>query len=194
MNWQEKLISLGLGLKYKEASFNNEKTILPRKLLDFGKNWVGKKDKQNLVLYGEPGRGKTWFMYCLMNEIHRYHENDYRQPGVYFFKSKTLDDRIISEMREWGSANDLINNKICGCDVLFLDDMGMERSSERAERDMFEIVDTRGNNLRPTVISTNLNSQQIEESFGSRISSRLKEYTWIKFQGKDLREVNEMVF
>ena len=165
---------------------DDPETILPEQLKQFGRKWVN--NPCNLVLYGQAGRGKTWFMHCLMHDLF------FQRKWIRFFKSKTLDDLIIENMKTYGSAQFLIQKQICDCEFLFLDDIGMERSTDRLERDFFEIIDTRLCTLLPTIISTNLDADKIEESYGSRINSRLKEYQWIKFSGDDLRGRNEIIF
>jgi hypothetical protein len=45
--------------------------------------------------------------------------------------------------------------------------------------------------MHPTVITTNLTAELIEEKYGSRIFSRLKDSVWISFDGlPDLRGGN----
>ena len=103
-----------------------------------------------------------------------------------FIKAKILDDEILKQTREWGSATYYLQT-IKETGVLFIDDFGIDRGTERTERDYYDIIDGRWEEERPTIITTNLSPAQIENMYGQRIFSRLKDFKWIKFNGEDLR-------
>ena len=147
-----------------------------------GCKWLD-KPRKSLILSGETGRGKTYFMYCLMKGIiQRYGIHNAR-----FFKSKQLDDRLLSDLRQYGDANYMLET-VKDIPFLFLDDFGLERSGERAEREYYDIIDDRVEHRKPTIISTNLSDSDILKTFGDRIHSRLKTFVGIPFEGEDIRE------
>jgi len=154
---------------------------LPQEKIEYGKSFI--KNPKSLVLYGDTGRAKTSFAYALLRGLlSRFNLSFFRWIAV-----KDLDDKIADQIKTTGSAKEGIIKSVSEVEILFLDDFGINRDSERAERDFYEIIDKRWGNELITVISTNLNYKSIHENFGSRIISRLKDSDWMEFDGKDLR-------
>ncbi len=145
-----------------------------------GMGWIAKP--HSLVLHGNPGTGKTHFSLCLAKEALKA----YGLSEILWKKSKKIDTEILDEFNTYGTSKSAIK-KYCDIMCLFIDDFGIERATERSERDFYEIIDTRWENDLITVITTNLSQPQIQKSYGDRILSRLKDSEWVKFNGPDLR-------
>lgn len=144
---------------------------------------------RSLVLRGEPGRGKTHFSYALMRGL-----LDHKRCGLAdlrFFRSKSLDDKILAEIYTYKSSVNLLE-EVKSYPFLFLDDFGIEREGDRTSRDYYDIIDSRLYNMKTTVISTNLTDKAISHYFTDRMFSRLKEFVWIEFDGPDLRGGNSL--
>jgi DNA replication protein DnaC len=156
---------------------------IPQHTIDLGIDWCQKP--HSLLIHGPAGRGKTHFTYCLVREAIRRFGLHY----VRWTKSKALDDRILQAFSQYGDTTYTIR-QYCDPGILFIDDFGVDRSSERTERDYYELIDTRWENMLPTIITTNLTPELLEEKYGSRIFSRLKDSKWIRFDGPDLRGGN----
>ena len=176
MSWGDFCLANNVGSRFEDANINN----LSEEKLQNASEWL--KKPMSLILTGKAGRGKTYFSYSLAKEIF----DKYGWSCLRWIKSKHLDDEIIKSIKEYGEATYTIK-KFCDVPILFLDDFGVDRSTERAERDYYELIDSRWENNRPTVISTNLNPEQLENTYGARIYSRFKDYKWILFDGPDLR-------
>ena len=85
-----------------------------------------------------------------------------------------------------GGGNTL--NSLLECDLLILDDMGTEFNTSFVTSVIYNIVNTRILNNRPTIISTNLSLKELEARYSSRIVSRLMGHYIIKlFAGTDIR-------
>lgn len=167
---------------YANAQFDNPQTSFSDDVKKFVANWW--KDQTSLVLYGQPGRGKTYFLYCLADWFLRKSQKN----CPMLVEARDLDDEILAHFREFGTSRDLIRHKYGEADLLFIDDFGMERATDRTERDYYDLFNRRSQFEQLTVISTNLNPNQVEEFYGQRISSRLKRYVWFHFGGKDRRQ------
>lgn len=153
-------------------------------LKEIGKSWL--KNKNHLILYGSVGTGKTHFSYCLVKAL----LSKANIGDIIFTTSKAMDDLILKYYKQFGSSEyaiELFKN----IPYLIIDDFGVDRSTEKMERDMYDILNSRWGNFKTTVISTNLEASQIEEIYGSRILSRLREWEWIYFGSKDLRGSNK---
>lgn len=177
MRWQHFCTLYEVPKRYTIASVS---TLLETRSQEVALRWI--KKPISLLLQGPPGRGKTHFMHALIRGI--LETNDI--SAIRFIRSKQLDDRLLKEFREYGTSQDIIKT-ISDVQFLFLDDFGMERSTERTERDYYDIFDQRVANDRVTVISTNLTEQQILDFYGGRIESRLRESALLEFKGCDLR-------
>lgn len=180
MTWDKFMELNKIGPRYKHASLQGISLVRPE-LLNSGISWA-KNPSNSLILSGDTGRGKTHFLVSLMHEMIK---NGVPLHSMRFFKSKNLEDKLFDV---GNSGNDsYLLRCICEIPFLFLDDFGVERPTERAKRDMFEIIDTRLEWNRVTVISTNLKEKDIASRYEKRIHSRMKEYAWLKFEGEDLR-------
>ncbi len=178
MSWKEFCDINQVGSRFHNASLSD----FDNDLLDRGKEWLCRPC--SLVLTGNAGRGKTYFSFALIREIIKR----YDRSIIRWIKSKHLDDEIVAATNSdvSGQANFTIK-KFCDIEILFIDDFGIDRSTERSSRDYYEIIDTRWENNKPTILSTNLNNKEIYEAYGPRIHSRLKDFGWIVFDGPDLR-------
>ena len=182
MSWEDFCKVNKVGARYQSVQIS-QCDKLSKDLIHQGVDWC--QSPHSLILTGLAGRGKTHFSYSLAREAIR----KYGWASVRWVKSKHLDDEIIKNLNQYGDASYTIQN-FCEVPILFVDDFGVDRSTERAERDYYEIIDSRWENMRPTVISTNLSPEQIEKTYGARIFSRFKDFKWILFDGPDLRGGN----
>ena len=75
------------------------------------------------------------------------------------------------------------------CDLLIIDDLGAEITNQFTVSCLYNVINTRLNNSRSTIINTNLREKEIRERYNDRITSRLfGEYQAFLFYGKDIRE------
>jgi DNA replication protein DnaC len=73
-------------------------------------------------------------------------------------------------------------------DLLHVDDVGAERSSEWVLEQLYAIVNARYEDERSMVITTNLSQERLEEQIGKRTVSRLKEMCEpVPLYGEDAR-------
>jgi len=137
------------------------------------------------LLLGKAGRGKTHFLYSILRGflsvlgIPLY--------DIRYFRATDLDHRLLEEGKLHGSAKYFIKDMDCG--FLFIDDFGLGRTSESAERDYYDLLDRRVSHEMITIISSNLSEEMIKDVFGERIDSRLKSFSILEFKGADLRNV-----
>ncbi len=138
----------------------------------------------SMILQGDAGRGKTYFLLTLVKEM-----LDQKKIPIHmirFMKAMDLQERVENEVKEKGNANYFLET-LKDVPYLFIDDVGVERSVEKAERNYYELLDARGGNSLPTVISTNLTDDEVLNNYGTRIYSRLHEFSRFICEGPDLR-------
>ena len=83
-------------------------------------------------------------------------------------------------------------DSILNCDLLIIDDLGTETINSMKLSELFTILNTRilnlNNKITKTIISTNLDINDIFKNYEERIGSRIAEYYDIfSFFGDDLR-------
>ena len=83
-----------------------------------------------------------------------------------------------------------LTHKYLACDLLIIDDIGTEMTTQFTISAMYNIINTRLMDGKATVISTNLVPEAIEGRYSPQIASRiLGTYRLIKFAGSDIRRL-----
>lgn len=84
-----------------------------------------------------------------------------------------------------------IYDNILNVDLLIIDDLGVEALNSFKLSEIFNIINSRSllsSHARKTIISTNLNMNNLFETYGERIFSRLiSNYNACRFFGDDIR-------
>ncbi len=144
---------------------------------DFAKN-VKKRDDENLYLYGSAGLGKTYLCSAIAERVMK------NGHSVLYYSAFELLRTAPSEMEELLPLLEEV-------DLLILDDLGTEYVTEYSSALIFYIINTRINNKKKTVISSNLNINDLANAYSPRVASRISgAYTLLPFYGKDLRRNN----
>lgn len=143
--------------------------------------WV--RNPRPAVFFGNAGRGKTYALCAILRALIENHPKNICE--IRYIKSRHIDERILHEMKNYGSAKGFIDSISEPC-FLLIDDFGTERDTDRSIGDMTDILDER--QCKITLITTNLTTKEVENTYGPRMMSRLKPFDWIKFGGEDLRK------
>ncbi len=159
--------------------------IIKEKSENFIKNFDDPTEK-NLLFTGNTGLGKTFMTNCIANEFLSQGKTVLYQTAPVMF-----DEIIDAKFGKENSKFDLMQN-ILTSDLLIIDDLGTEHTSELYITELFTIINTRllnqNNKITKTIISTNLRPDEIEKIYTTRISSRIAGYYRIlRFFGEDLR-------
>jgi DNA replication protein DnaC len=114
---------------------------------------------------GPVGVGKTWLaVSTLIKYIKEGHE------GLFVTVPDMLED-IRRGFNDPEQSKTL--KKACTVRLLVLDDLGVEKQSEWVAEKLYQIVNTRYNNMLPTIVTTNLSVENTEKVLGERLVSRL---------------------
>lgn len=103
-----------------------------------------------------------------------------------------LESVIDYKMNRNKNSTENIYDSILNCDLLIIDDLGTESLNSMKLSELFTILNTRILNLNnkstKTIISTNLNINDIFRIYEERIGSRIIGYYDVyRFFGEDLR-------
>lgn len=144
----------------------------------------------NLLLCGPSGLGKTFLAASVANEV--------TNKG-YFVIYKTsyklfqfLEDFKFGKIdRETYS---IVYDSIYDCDLLVIDDFGTEFITSYTQSVFFDLLSTRLESDKSTIISTNLNMINISDIYQERVMSRLQnEFKILRFAGEDVRAVKNRI-
>lgn len=139
--------------------------------LNIIRNW--EFNPTGIILHGVTGRGKTRLMYMLLKKYHN---------EGYVIKSKLVNQFAIECITAFttGEAEEWIK-QYYRADILFLDDFGNQKFTDRMEDSLFSIIETRNANMLPTMVTSNYTGETLKEKIsGDRadaILRRLREFS-----------------
>ena len=140
---------------------------------------------KNLVIFGDVGTGKTFLTECIASELIK--ATNY----VVFVTSFDLNNTVLKSMNVPFNEREDILEPLLECDLLIIDDLGSEPIMKNVSiNSLYTIINERQRHDLPTITSTNLTPQMIQERYGDRLISRIfntENTLAIKLTGKDLR-------
>lgn len=147
-------------------------------------------DSPSLLMFGCTGLGKTHLSLAIACEVTE------KGFGVVYVPVQKLMDKLEAQKFSYSPeakeqySRDLEN--VLECDLLVLDDLGAEFATNFSVSTLYNIVNTRLVESRPTIISTNFEFSEIEAKYSQRMLSRLTGgYSVKKFLGKDIRLIKK---
>lgn len=137
-------------------------------------------------LSGGVGCGKTHLMLSLFNHISELFINEYDAIGEYV-KYYNYSD-LCSILRDDPNNFEKFQ-KIRSPYFLFIDDLGVSKSSDFIQEKIYSLFNYRVEQNLITFVTTNLSLKEVQEEFNDRMVSRIKESSaWIDMTGvKDYR-------
>lgn len=111
---------------------------------------------------------------------------------IYQTAPVLLETVIDYKMNKQKNFDNSFYKSILETDLLIIDDLGTESQNSMKMSELFTIINTRILNLNhkitKTIISTNLNVDELFKTYTTRIGSRLAgSYRFLRFFGEDLR-------
>ncbi len=171
----EKLFSISnLGERFSKSTFesfldrNGSETAykVAVKYVKTFKEWNG----ESLLLWGEPGNGKTHLAAAIVNELSK------KGYIVVFQSVPELLQRIRSTFNSENKENETqIMRALLECNLLILDDIGAEKTTEWVEEKLFNIIDGRYRKELPTLYTSNLEPKELKNQVGKRSYDRMVE-------------------
>lgn len=142
----------------------------------------------NLLLAGGTGLGKTFLSGCIAREVSgRGYSVVYDTAISLFstFEAKKFSRDLGQERQARDDTRRYLN-----CDLLILDDLGSELTTPLAQSTLYEVVNSRLQGGKHTIISTNLSMEQIGARYTPQVVSRLAgAYQELTFYGDDIRRM-----
>ena len=134
-----------------------------------------------LLLFGNYGTGKTHLAYSILKELDRQ-----GLPGFYI-TIPDLFDRISDRVNRIDVADTL--GKLCMVSCLVLDEIGVQSGDADEKKRLYQIIDGRIKNGRPTILVTNLDRSELVNLLTERVVSRVIQSSYkLFFTGRCRRE------
>ena len=163
--------------------------VSPRKLMQSNFNicrrYAQKFTPQagNLLFSGATGLGKTFLSACIARQV-----ADRGYSVVYETAIRLFSD--FESEKFGGEEQRGLSRKYLACDLLIIDDLGTEMTTQFTISALYNVVNTRMMENRATIISTNLAPETLEGRYSPQIASRvLGTYRLLKFAGSDIRRM-----
>ena len=144
----------------------------------------------NLLFTGAPGLGKTFLSAAIAREVAAKGYSVAYDTAITLLTIFEQEKFSRSEEEQQDAASRV--RQLKGCDLLILDDLGTELPSAFTQSALYTLLDGRIRAGKCTIISTNLDKDDIRERYGPALASRLEgEYRFLRFTGKDIRALKK---
>lgn len=114
-----------------------------------------RQENLGLLFWGKPGNGKTFAAACIANAL-------LEQKSMISVKMVTLGTVLNKLPGLSAQDRDWYLKSLHSCDLLILDDFGMERQTEYGREQVFSIVDGRYLSRKPLIVTTNLSLRELK--------------------------------
>ena len=108
-------------------------------------------DNTGLVLWGDVGTGKTFFAACIANALVE------QNVSVKMTNFSTILNDLFTE-----SDKNKYLNRLNDHSLLIIDDLGIERGTEYALEQVYNVIDTRYKSGKPLIVTTNLTLDELK--------------------------------
>ena len=143
-----------------------------------------KKVYQNLLFYGTVGTGKSFLSGCIARELLS------QGMSVIYFSAGGLFESLARYSFDAKAKDTLYNfcRDIYNSDLVIIDDLGTEVTNSFVTSQLFSLLNERHLRQKATIISTNLNLEEMRDRYSDRIFSRItSNYSLCKLTGPDIR-------
>ena len=136
----------------------------------------------NLLLFGSTGLGKTFLSACIARAVaDRGYSVAYETASSLFNKMERARFERDEQCR--GDTESAL-----AADLLIVDDLGTEMPGQFTNVALYSLINDRLLAGKPTIISTNLSTEDIARRYTPQIASRLRgSYKRVPFVGDDIR-------
>lgn len=138
----------------------------------------------SVLMMGETGLGKTHLSLSIADVI--MHKSFYALYSSSLDLFRTLQNEYFGKTEYDKNTMQIVLE----ADLVIIDDLGAEFDSQFNSSCLYNIINSRLNMNKPTIINTNMTPTEIERRYSSRVASRLMTmYKCLKFVGKDVRQI-----
>jgi len=201
------LTKSGVPPRYLPHSFADFKVSdKTAKAFEVATEWAALQDPKDrgFALLGAPGVGKTHLAVAALRQVarlwglQRLSENDveiYRDPktmveqNMRFINVPIFMDQLRDSMKYSESkAQDLWDFALERASVVVLDDFGKEKTTDWVTERLYVLVESRYQNMKSTIVTSNLTLDQLDDlGYGASVSRLQESGRVVRVDAKDHR-------
>lgn len=141
---------------------------------------------KNLLFSGGTGLGKTFLSGCIARMVSERGYSVVYDTAINLFAAFETRKFTRDAAEERQARGD--TRRYLSCDLLILDDLGSELTTPMVQSTLYEVVNSRLQADKRTIISTNLSMDQIRDRYTPQVASRIEGlYRELTFFGEDIR-------
>lgn len=177
---------LGKTLKSYQVKFEEQKPIV-NSAINFAKEFQQPSHSGRcLIFIGNAGTGKTHIGCAIGLHVIK------NCGGTARFTSVSEINRLVRESKSFNSeyTETEIIDAFGNYDLLIVDEVGIQSGTDAESRALFDVFNARYQNVKPTIVISNLTKDQLTVALGERIVDRLKEgggeilsFNWQSYRG-----------
>ena len=124
-----------------------------------------------IVMIGDTGTGKSHLACAVASHVIKEY------GGTARFTSVSEINRLVRESKGYNAkySETEVIEAFGNYDLLIVDEVGIQSGSDAESRALFDVFNARYQNMKSTIVISNLNQVQVREALGQRIFDRLKE-------------------
>jgi len=179
MRWLARIGDAGIPERFKTRTLStyavNPNSTKQQRIYEFCKEYASnfesiRKTGRSFLMLGTVGTGKTHLSVGVALEI-------MQQGHSAIFTSASKIFRSIKDTYHKGShqKESEVMAIYTQCDLLIIDEVGVQRGSDFEKETFFDVINERYENMRPTIILSNLTIEEIKVFLGERVFDRLRE-------------------
>lgn len=139
----------------------------------------------NIAMFGGTGLGKTHLSSAVAGTVIENGHDVYYASASNMFAD--FEEKRFGSSASYEATGDV--SQYFSCDLLIIDDLGAEISNQFTVSCLYNVLNTRLNRKKATIISTNLAQDEFRKKYWDRIASRVfGEYLILPFCGEDIRK------
>ncbi|MDM2843286.1 ATP-binding protein [Citrobacter sp. Cpo090] len=140
-----------------------------------------------LVMCGKPGTGKNHLALAIAKRVIEEHQS----PVAFTTALKIAREFKSTWSKTATRTEDEVIRQFTKPDLLIIDEVGVQFGSEAEKLIMFEIINTRYERMKPTILISNQTKEELSAFIGERVIDRMSDgggctlsFTWDSYRSK----------
>jgi len=174
--WMAKINSAAIPERFKDRTLDSyiATTSGQKKALAFAKKYAKTFDQviktgRSAIFIGNPGTGKTHLAIGIALYIME------QQRSALFVTVQRLIRRIKDSWSTHSETESEVIDAFASPDLLILDEIGVQFGSEFEKQILFDVLNQRYEQLKPTILLSNIPKEELADYLGERVTDRLRE-------------------
>ena len=174
--WMVKVNSAAIPERFKNRTLDSyiAKTSGQKDALAFAKDYAKNFDEvlqtgRSCIFVGKPGTGKTHLAIGIALSIMQ------QQKSALFVTVQRLIRRVKDSWHTKEETESEVIDAYASPDLLILDEVGVQFGSEFEKQVLFDVLNERYEKLKPSILLSNIPSEQLSDYLGERVTDRLRE-------------------